>query len=104
MADVTTEGLEVEELVADEHDTHLDEHEAHAEEGGTPIPRSRATGWPCQQRRKGRSAELPAPQRYLDLPDLDERAGAAPRRRRRNRLGRRRPIPAVISRSGGRAP
>ena len=55
MADVTTEGLEVEELVADEHENQSD-------------PALPATGWPCQQRRKGRSAELPTPQRYLDLP------------------------------------
>ena len=63
MADVTTEGLEVEELAADEHESHT---EHHAEDHADPaIP---ATGWPCQQRRKGRTAELPAPQRYLDLP------------------------------------
>lgn len=55
MADVTTEGLEVEELAGDEHEQHTD-------------PALPATGWPCQQRRKGRTAELPAPQRYLDLP------------------------------------
>jgi hypothetical protein len=61
MADVTTEGLEVEELVADEHEQHT-EHEPHAD------PALPSTGWPCQQRRKGRTAELPAPQRYLDLP------------------------------------
>jgi len=67
MADATTEGMEVEELVADSHDTHADEQEAHVEAGHTDsaLP---ATGWPCQQRRKGRSAELPTPQRYLDLP------------------------------------
>ena len=59
MADVTTEGLEVEELAADEHESHTENHTDPA------IP---ATGWPCQQRRKGRTAELPAPQRYLDLP------------------------------------
>ena len=56
MADATTEvtaGVEVDELVADEQ--HPD----------TILP---STGWPCQQRRKGRSAELPVPQRYLDLP------------------------------------
>ena len=58
MADATTEGLEVEELVAGET--------ARAREHTDPaLP---ATGWPCQQRRKGRTAELPAPQRYLDLP------------------------------------
>ena len=73
MADVTTEDLEVEELVAHEAHTeeaHADEphnDEAHAEEAHTD-PALPATGWPCQQRRKGRSAELPAPQRYLDLP------------------------------------
>jgi hypothetical protein len=61
MADVTTEGLEVEELVADEHEQHS-EHEQHTD------PALPSTGWPCQQRRKGRTAELPAPQRYLDLP------------------------------------
>ena len=61
MADATTEGLEVEEFVADELEAHT-EHEPHADPA---IP---STGWPCQQRRKGRSAELPAPQRYLDLP------------------------------------
>ena len=60
MADATTEGLEVEELVADELEQH--DHEQHAD------PAVPSTGWPCQQRRKGRSAELPAPQRYLDLP------------------------------------
>jgi len=60
MADVTTEGLEVEELVADEHEGEA-EHAPHAD---PTLP----TGWPCQQRRKGRTAELPAPQRYLDLP------------------------------------
>jgi hypothetical protein len=67
MADVTTEGLEVEELAADEHESHTEHHaEHHAEDHADPaIP---ATGWPCQQRRKGRTAELPAPQRYLDLP------------------------------------
>ena len=78
MADVTTEGLEVEELVAHEAHTeeahtgepHTDElhnDEAHAEEGHID-PALPSSGWPCQQRRKGRSAELPAPQRYLDLP------------------------------------
>jgi hypothetical protein len=73
MADVTTEDLEVEELVAHEAHTeeaHADEphnDEAHAEEGHTD-PALPSSGWPCQQRRKGRSAELPAPQRYLDLP------------------------------------
>jgi hypothetical protein len=62
MADVTTAGLEVEELVvADEHEHHS-EHEQHTD------PALPSTGWPCQQRRKGRTAELPAPQRYLDLP------------------------------------
>jgi hypothetical protein len=61
MADVTTEGLEVEELVADELENRT-EHEPHAD------PALPATGWPCQQRRKGRSTELPAPQRFLDLP------------------------------------
>ena len=67
MADVTTEGLEVEELVADEHDTHIDEREPQSEAGHTD-PALPPTGWPCQQRRKGGSAELPTPQRYLDLP------------------------------------
>jgi hypothetical protein len=61
MADATTEGLEVEELVADEHEGQTG-HEPHAD------PALPATGWPCQQRRKGRSAELPMPQRFLDLP------------------------------------
>jgi hypothetical protein len=56
MADVTTEGLEVEELVADEHEQQPSD------------PALPATGWPCQQRRKGRTAELPTPQPYLDLP------------------------------------
>ncbi len=55
MADATVEGIEVEELVADEHE----------EQTGTVTT---ATGWPCQQRRKGISTELPAPQPYLDLP------------------------------------
>ena len=61
MADVTAEGMEVEELVADEHEGQT-EHEPHAD------PTVPATGWPCQQRRKGRTAELPIPQRFLDLP------------------------------------
>ena len=61
MADATTEGMEVEELVADELEQHT-EHEQHAD------PAIQSTGWPCQQRRKGRTAELPAPQRFLDLP------------------------------------
>jgi hypothetical protein len=61
MADATTEGLEVEELVADEFESHT-EHEQHTD------PALPSTGWPCQQRRRGRTAELPAPQRYLDLP------------------------------------
>jgi hypothetical protein len=67
MADATTEGMEVEELVADELEQHT-EHERggeHEHRADPPVP---STGWPCQQRRKGRSAELPAPQRYLDLP------------------------------------
>ena len=61
MADATAEGMEVEELVADELEQHA-EHEQHTDPA---IP---STGWPCQQRRKGGSAELPTPQRYLDLP------------------------------------
>lgn len=61
MADATTEGLEVEELVADEHEGHTGQ-EPHAD------PALPAAGWPCQQRRKGRTAELPTPQRFLDLP------------------------------------
>lgn len=61
MADATAEGMEVEELVADELEQHT-EHEQHTD------PAVPSTGWPSQQRRKGRSAELPAPQRYLDLP------------------------------------
>jgi len=60
MADVTTEGLEVEELVADEAE-HTD-HEQHTD------PALPSAGWPCQQRRRGRTAELPAPQRFHDLP------------------------------------
>ena len=67
MADATTEGLEVEELVADELEAHT-ELAQHAEHGQHADPAIPNTGWPCQQRRKGRSAELPAPQRYLDLP------------------------------------
>jgi hypothetical protein len=55
MADVTIPGLDVEELVADEH--HVAETD--------PLP----AGWPSQRRRKGSSAEVPAPQRYLDLPE-----------------------------------
>jgi hypothetical protein len=65
MADVTTEGLEVEELVADGAG-HTD-HEQHTDEQHTD-PALPSAGWPCQQRRKGRTAELPAPQRFLDLP------------------------------------
>ena len=67
MADATTEGLVVEELVADELEAHT-ELEQHAEHGQHADPAIPNTGWPGQQRRKGRSAELPAPQRYLDLP------------------------------------
>ena len=67
MADATTEGMEVEELVADELEQHA-EHEQHTEHDQHADPATPSTGWPCQQRRKGRSAELPAPQRYLDLP------------------------------------
>jgi hypothetical protein len=61
MADVTTAGLEVEELVADEL-------EQHTEQSNHADPALPAAGWPCQQRRKGATAELPTPQRYLDLP------------------------------------
>jgi len=61
MADVTTEGLEVEELVADEAE-HTEPEQQHTD------PALPSAGWPCQQRRKGRTAELPAPQRFLDLP------------------------------------
>ncbi len=61
MADATVEGIEVEELVADGNDGH-----------GEDVVRGEAlvvgAGWPCQQRRKGASTELPAPQRFLDLP------------------------------------
>jgi hypothetical protein len=63
MADVTTEGLEVEELVADEHEGHSETPSENHSDPALPP-----TGWPCQQRRKGRAAELPTPQRYLDLP------------------------------------
>ena len=55
MADATTEGMEVEELVADEIEQHVETV-------------TQSTGWPCQQRRRGVSGELPAPQRFLDLP------------------------------------
>ncbi len=54
MTDMSIPGLDVEELVGDEHD---------AAESETVQ-----AGWPAQRRRKGSSAELPAPQRYLDLP------------------------------------
>jgi hypothetical protein len=52
--DEIVNGLEVEELGIDEHQ----------EEATTTF----STVWPGQHRRKGSSAELPAPQRFLDLP------------------------------------
>jgi hypothetical protein len=52
--DATLIGLEVEELGTDEHQ----------EENTTTF----SNVWPGQHRRKGSSAELPAPQRFLDLP------------------------------------
>jgi hypothetical protein len=55
MADATIPGLEVQELAVDEH------HTAETE----PLP----AGWPVQRRRKGSSTEVPAPRRYLDLPE-----------------------------------
>ena len=54
MADATIPGLDVQELVINEH------HSAETE----PLP----AGWPSQRRRKGSSAELPTPQPFLDLP------------------------------------
>ena len=67
MADATAEGMEVEELVADELEQHA-EHEPHAEHEQHTDHAIPIAGWPCQQRRKGRTAELPTPQRFLDLP------------------------------------
>jgi hypothetical protein len=51
MADTTLPGIDVQELPADERDEEV-------------VIR----GWPGQLRRRGSSAELPAPQRFLDLP------------------------------------
>jgi hypothetical protein len=54
MADTDLAGLEVQELDTDDHD--------HDEE---VVIRA---GWPGQLRRKGSTAELPAPKSFLDLP------------------------------------
>ena len=58
MTDMSIPGLDVEELLGDEHDAGESEIEAETVQAG----------WPAQRRRKGSSAELPAPQGYLDLP------------------------------------
>ena len=52
MADTDLTGLDVQELDTDDHDEEV-------------VIRA---GWPGQLRRKGSSAELPAPQSFLDLP------------------------------------
>lgn len=52
MADTDLAGNDAPELEADDHDEEV-------------VIRA---GWPGQLRRKGSSAELPAPQSFLDLP------------------------------------
>jgi hypothetical protein len=61
--DATTPGLDVQELVPDEH--QVSETELHASE--TEETENLPAGWPCQRRRKGSASELPSA-RYLDLP------------------------------------
>jgi len=64
MADeATISGLDVQEIIPDEHQVSETEGQASATEDAEILP----AGWPCQRRRKGSAAELPAA-RYLDLP------------------------------------
>lgn len=64
MADeATIPGLDVQELIPDEHQVSETESQVSATEDTEILP----AGWPCQRRRKGSAAELPAA-RYLDLP------------------------------------
>jgi hypothetical protein len=52
MADTDLSGIDLQELDADDRDDEV-------------VIRA---GWPGQLRRKGSTAELPAPQGFLDLP------------------------------------
>jgi len=64
MADEPTiPGLNVPDLVPDKNQVSETESQASATEDTEILP----AGWPCQRRRKGSAAELPAA-RYLDLP------------------------------------